>query len=83
METLCKNKSFLVCTLSTDTDIVLCQLLIDHIISSHDSLELNELKLTQKELITKLLSIVMHKGDEMCHTFLKLLQQEDLQEIFP
>ncbi|XP_053095675.1 uncharacterized protein LOC113524415 isoform X2 [Pangasianodon hypophthalmus] len=83
METLIKNKIFLLNTLSTDASIVLQYVLKDNIITSREYNNLNQPKYTQEQTIINLLDNVMSKGDEACHKFLKLLQREDLQETFP
>ncbi|XP_046718652.1 caspase-8-like [Silurus meridionalis] len=83
MEMLRKNKVFLIDTLSTDSSIVLQHVQSDNIITKRDYNNLNQPNYTGEKIIINLLDNVMGKGDETCRKLLKLLEKEDLQEIFP
>ncbi|MCI4386250.1 hypothetical protein PGIGA_G00060110 [Pangasianodon gigas] len=83
METVRQNKVFLIDTLSADASIVLQHVQNDNVITRRDYNNLNQPNHTQEQIIIKLLDNVTNKGNEACHKFLKLLEKEELQEIFP
>lgn len=83
METVRKNKVFLIDTLSADANIVLQHVQNEKIITRRDYNNLNQPNYTQEKIIISLLDNVTNKGDETCHKFLKLLEKEELQENFP
>ncbi|MCJ8740457.1 hypothetical protein PDJAM_G00059430 [Pangasius djambal] len=83
METVKNNKVFLIETLSADASIILQHVQNDNIITRRDYNNLNQTNHTQEQIIIKLLDNVMYKGNEVCHKFLKMLEKEELQEIFP
>lgn len=83
METVRKNKVFLIDTLSTDASVVLQHVQSDSIITRRDYNNLNQPNHTQEKIIINLLDTVMNRGDETCQKFLKLLEKKELQENFP
>ncbi|KAF5880187.1 caspase-8-like [Clarias magur] len=83
METVRKNKTFLIDTLSTDASIVLQHVQSDDIILQRDYKNLNHPNYTDEKIIINLLDTVMGRGDETCRKFLKVLEKQELQEIFP
>ncbi|XP_034166789.2 caspase-8 [Pangasianodon hypophthalmus] len=83
METVRKNKVFLIDTLSADASIVLQHVQNDNIITRRDYNNLNQPNHTHEQIIIKLLDNVTNKGNDACHKFLQMLEKEELQEIFP
>ncbi|KAK3531744.1 hypothetical protein QTP70_027287 [Hemibagrus guttatus] len=83
MESVRKNKVFLIETLSSDASICLQYVQNDNIISKRDYNNLNQPNHTQEKIIINLLDNLTNKGDETCRKFLKLLEKEGFQDIFP
>ncbi|KAK3575150.1 hypothetical protein QTP86_020948 [Hemibagrus guttatus] len=83
MQTLLEKKVFLISTLSADPDFILQHVEQDKIITRRDYRNLNHSNHTQEKIVTNLLDTVMNKGDAMCHKFVDLLQQEEVQDTFP
>ncbi|KAF4086501.1 hypothetical protein AMELA_G00107220 [Ameiurus melas] len=83
METVRKNKVFLIDTLSTDAIFVLQHVQSNSIINQRDYNKLNQPNHTQEMIIINLLDTVMGRGDETCQKLLKLLEKKELQENFP
>ncbi|XP_062852912.1 caspase-8-like [Trichomycterus rosablanca] len=83
MESLRKNKVFLIDTLSTDASIILNFAQQENILTRREYNNLNHLNHTREYIVTNLLDKVMNKGNETCLRFENLLQCQDLQENFP
>ncbi|KAK3531047.1 hypothetical protein QTP70_008767 [Hemibagrus guttatus] len=83
MESVRKNKVFLIKTLSSDASMCLQYVQNDNIISKRDYNNLNQPNHTQEKIIINLLDNLTNKGDETCRKFLKLLEKEGFQDIFP
>lgn len=83
MQTLCEKKVFIISTLSADPDCILQHVQQDKIITNRDYKNLNHSNHTKEKIVTNLLDTVMNKGDAMCHKFVDLLQQEEIQDTFP
>ncbi|KAG7321514.1 hypothetical protein KOW79_014372 [Hemibagrus wyckioides] len=83
MESLRKNKVFLIETLSGDASICLQYVQNDNIITKRDYNNLNQPNHTEEKIIINLLDNLTNKGDETCRKFLKLLEKDEFQEIFP
>ncbi|XP_060744647.1 caspase-8-like isoform X2 [Tachysurus vachellii] len=83
MESVRKNKVFLIDTLSTDASICLQYVQSKEIITMRDYKNLNHPNHTQEKIIINLLDILTNKGDETCRKFLKLLEEEEVQKDFP
>ncbi|KAM9468611.1 caspase-8-like [Clarias gariepinus] len=83
METVRKNKPFLINTLSTDASTVLQHVQSDDVILQRDYDDLKQPNHTGRTIITNLLDILMRRGDETCRKFLKVLEKKELQDNFP
>ncbi|XP_047676959.1 caspase-8-like isoform X2 [Tachysurus fulvidraco] len=83
MESVRKNKVFLIDTLSADASICLQHAESKEIITRRDYKNLNHPNHTQEKIIINLLDILTNKGDEVCRKFLKLLEEEEVQKDFP
>ncbi|KAL7826173.1 hypothetical protein SRHO_G00339110 [Serrasalmus rhombeus] len=83
MQTLLERKTFFIDTLSADASFVLQHAEESKIITKREYNNLNHPNHTQENIIINLLDKVMNKGDDTCLRFLKLLQDNKLQENFP
>ncbi|XP_043103991.1 uncharacterized protein si:dkey-10c21.1 [Puntigrus tetrazona] len=81
MEVILKNKPKLIKWLSSDFLIVLQHVQANGFVTMLQYNELKEIK--AKDGVIKLLDIIVQRGENVCRDFLKLLKDDDVNEISP